>query len=529
MLLAPQSFAALRYGVDQMARLVRPTLGPAPRCVAMTGTERTAPPEVLDNAALTLRRVIQLPDPYADMGAMLLRHAVWRTYEDVGDGGAATAVLMQAIVRHASPYLGAGGDVWALSRGLEIGMAAALGSLREQGRPVRGASGIARAAEALCHDPEMAALLGEAFDLMGPDGYVRLEEGYGRGLELQRLEGACWYEGYLSAAFVTDDAGQRAELEEPAVLVSDLSLTTAGQLVPVLERVAASGRRSLLVIARKVSDGALRLLATNHEMGALRLLAVRAPASGPHQAEILRDLAVLTGARVVTEAAGDRAEDIELEDLGYARSVLANAGAFTILGGGGDPEQLRRRAASARTQVELTEDPADREKIRERLGRLAGGVAIIKVGAATRPEADARRARAERAARILRLALAGSVAPGGGRAWLACRPVVAAQPVSGGESVGLRVLCAALEEPLRVIAENAGYAAPLVISEAGAAPADCGFDARSGRMVDMWAAGIVDPVLVLERILTTAVSGATAVLSTSVLVHHREPEVAFEP
>jgi len=529
-LLAPESFAALRHGIDQMAELVRPTLGPLPRCVAMTGTERNAPPEVLDHAALTLRRVVQLPDPYADMGAMLLRHAVWRMYEDVGDGGATTAVLMQAIVSHSASYLAAGGDAWALSRGLELGMAAALGSLREQGRPLRGTSEIAHAAESLCHDPDMAALLGEALGLMGPDGYVQLEDGYGRGLELQHLEGACWYEGYLSTAFVTDDARQEVALEEPAVLVSDLALTTAEQLAPVLQRVAACGRRSLLVIAREVSGGALRLLVTNHEMGMLRLLAVRAPASGSHQADILRDLAVLTGACVVTEAAGDRAEDVELEDLGYARSVLANAGAFTILGGGGDPDRLRRRAASARAQMKMTEDPADREKVRERLSKLTGGVAIIKVGAATRPEADARKASAERAVQVLRRALAGGVAPGGGGAYLACRPVVGAVPVSGeGERVGLRVLCAALAEPLRVIAENAGYEAAVVIAEAGAAPYDSGFDARSGRIVDMWAAGVVDPVLVLEKVLVTAVSAAMAVLTTSVLVHHREPEVVFEP
>lgn len=529
LLFAPRAHVAMRHGIDCLADLVRPTLGPTPRCVALAGSSSNHPPEILDDGATIVRRVIQLPDPYADMGAMLLRHTLWQVQKAVGDGTATTAVLLQAIVRHATPYLAAGGNAMDLKRGLERGLAAAITALQGLARPLEGAAAIAHTAEALCHDAEMANLLGEIFDIVGPDGHVQVEAGHSLGLERRYVEGVHWYEGFFSPYFITDPRKQEARLEDPAVLISDLRLTTAEQLAPLLERVSRANQRSLLVIAQEVSGSALGLLVANHRAGMLRLLAVRAPSYGTHQAGILEDLAVLTGGRVVTQAGGERAQDVSLADLGYARLAWADAHTFGILGGKGDPVKLRRRIAQVKAELAATDDPADREKVRERLGKLLGGIAILQVGAATKVELEARKARAERAVTALRLALAEGVVPGGGAAYLACQPSVQRLSASSDEKVGLQALSCALEEPLRVIAWNAGHEPSTVIAQVKASPPGWGFDALRGQVVDMWTAGILDPVRVLKTALEAAVSGAAMALTTDVLVHHRWPKMSFEP
>ncbi len=529
LLFAPQAHVAMRSGLDCLADLVRPTLGPTPRCVALASSSPNHPPEILDDGATILRRIIRLPDPYADMGAMLLRHTLWQVHKAVGDGTATTAVLLQAIVRHAARYLAAGGNALGLRRGLERGLAATVTALRDLTRPLEGAAEIARTAETLCHDAEMAALLGEIFDIVGPDGYVQVEVGHSLGLERQYVEGVHWDEGYVSPYFITDHQRQEARLEDPAILVSDLRLTTAEQLVPLLERVTKANRPSLLVIAQEVAGNALGLLVANHQAGTLRLLAVKTPSYGRHQAGILEDLAVLTGGHIVTQAAGERAQAVSLEDLGHAQVAWANAYTFGVLGGKGDPVKLRQRIAQVKAELAATDDPDDREKLRERLGKLLGGIAILRVGGATKVELEARKARAERAVTALRLALITGVVPGGGTAYLTCQRAVRNLSARSDEEVGLKVLARALEEPLRSIAWNAGHEPSMVVAQVKASPPGWGFDARTGQVVDMWAAGILDPVQVLQTALEVAVSGAAMALTTDVLVHHRQPETVFEP
>jgi chaperonin GroEL len=519
----------MQRGVDCLANLLRPTLGPTPRCVALDSSFPNHPPEILDDGATILRRVIQLPDPYADMGAMLLRHTLWQVHQAVGDGTATTAVLLQAIVRHAAPYLAAGGNAMGLKCGLERGLATAVTALKDLARPLEGAAAIARTAETLCHDAEMATLLGEIFDIVGPDGYVQVEAGHSLGLERQYVEGVHWYEGYFSPYFTTDSPKQEARLENPAILISDLCLTTGEQLVPVLEQVAKVNQQSLLIIAQEVSGSALGLLVANHRAGRLRLLAVRAPSYGKQQTGILEDLAILTGGCVVTQASGDRVQDTSLADLGHARLAWANARTFGVLDGKGDPIKLRQRIAQVKAELAATEDSTDREKVRERLGKLLGGIAILQVGAATKVELEARKARAERAVTALRLALLTGVVPGGGTAYLTCQRAVRNLSVRSDEAVGLKVLACTLEEPLRSIAWNSGYEPSTVVDRVKASPPGWGFDARTGQVVDMWAAGILDPVQVLQKALEAAVSGAAMALTTDVLVHHRRPEMVFEP
>jgi chaperonin GroEL len=482
------------------------------------------PIEILDDAATILRRIIEIPDVYVNMGAMLLRHAVWKTFEAAGDGGATTAVLFQALVRALSPYVAAGGDPMALRAHLERGLAAATAALRAQARMLQGPDEIARAAETLCHDADLARMLGEIFDIVGTDGYVQVEQGYAPGLERQYVEGIHWNEGYLSAYFITDEATQEVRLELPMILISDLRITTAEELVPLLDRLVEIRCPSFMLIADEVSGSALGLLLANHRQGKLRSLAVKAPSHEPHRSRILQDLAVLTGGRVVTAASGQQAASISLEDLGRVRHAWANADNFGLYGGDADPTAVRRRIAEVKAELAATRNSDDQEQVRQRLGKLMGGVAILYVGAVTSGEQQTRKALAERTITALRSALNRGVAPGGGAAYLACqRALLQEIPASSDARVAFQALASALEEPLAVIAANAGFEPSTAVAQVKAAPPWHGVDAHTGELVDLWASGIVDPVPVLQTALEVAVSGAAMTLGSDVLVHQRDP------
>jgi len=477
-----------------MVVTVRPTLGPLPRTVAVLDVDSGRPIEVLDDAATILRRTIELPDPYVNMGAMILRHAVWQTYEAVGDGGATTAVLLQAIIRQVSPYIAAGGDPVALRRHLDRALAAATEALRQQSRPLDGQDEIAGAALAICHDPALAKMLGEILEIIGPDGCLLIENGYGAALTRQYVEGVHWNEGYRSPYFVTDKDAQEVRLDSPMILISDLRLTEAGELVPLLDRLVEAHCPSLLVIADEVSGSALSLLLANHRGGTLRSVAVRAPAQSPIRERILEDLAVLSGGRVITAAGGQRVADITLADLGRARHVWAKLLLANHRGGEADPILLRRRIKEVKAELAATEPGDEREQVRQRLGKLMGGVA-----------------------------------PGGGAAYLGCRDALRAPAASIEEKVAFQALEAALERPLAVIAASAGFDPHAVLAEVQAAPSWWGFDACAGEVVDMWRTGIVDPLPVLQKALEVAVSGAVMALSSEVLVHKRAPLAVAKP
>ncbi len=523
LLFAAPAQAALRQGVKVMVDMVRPTLGPTARCVMLHEESSGRTPEVLDDAATILRRVIELPDPYVNMGAMLLRHTVWTVHEAIGDGGATTAVLFEAIMRHTAPLLAAGADASALRRGLEQGLTAASAALTEMAHPLEGDLAIARVAESLCHDPELARLLGEIFDIVGADGSIEIEPGYTRGFDRQYVEGVQWETGFFSSYFVTNQDRQEARLENPAVLVTDMRLTTAEQLLPLLDSLTKVEQRDLFIIADEVSGTALSLLTANHRAGTMRSVAVKAPSYEPERTQILKDLAVLTGAQVVTEVSGISGESIGLEDLGRARLAWADAHNFGIQGGLGDPAALRERITEVRAEYQQTSKPEDKEKVRARLGKLIGGVAILLVGGDAQQQIEERKAAARRTVTTMRHALQGGVAPGGGAGLLACRQALRKVAAGGDEAGAVAALAHALEEPLAAIARNAGYDASAIVAQAGVQPQGWGFDAVSGQFVDLWSAGILDPVPMLHRALAAAVSGASMLLTADVLVHHREP------
>jgi len=527
----PPARTALRHGIDMLADIVRSTLGPTPRTVAVQDVLSGRPIEVLDDAATILRRIIEIPDHYVNMGAMMLRHATWKTFEAVGDGGATTAVLFQAIMRQLAPYVAAGGDPIALRRHLEHGLGAATAALRGQARTLDGPDAIARAAETLCHDPELATMLGEIFDIIGTDGYLQVEDGYTAGLERTYVEGVHWGEGYVSPYFNTDELTQEARLDLPMVLISDLRLTQAEELLPLLDRLVEARCPGLLLIADEVSGGALHLLLTNHRQGVLRTVAVRAPSHEPHRARILEDMAILTGGRVVTKESGQRAAHVSLSDLGRVRQAWANDSNFGFYGGDADPTALRRRIAEVKAELGAATSEDDQEHARRRLGKLVGGVAILYVGALTAGQQQTRKDLTRRTATALRLALRDGVAPGGGAAYVACQEAVQVQAssLSTDGRVVARALATALQEPLAVIAANAGYDQQTVVARVKTSPPWCGFDALTGQFVDMWAASIVDPVPVLQTALESAVSGAAMALASDVLVHMQAPLTKAKP
>jgi chaperonin GroEL len=528
-LFAPNAHVALERGIDRLANLIRPTLGPTPRCVAIESTSPGTAPEILDDAATILRRIVQLPDPYVDMGAMIIRHTLWRTSTLIGDGTATTGVLLQALVHSGARYIRAGGDATAFRRGLATAAATVILALREMATPLEDQAEIERAALAICHDHDMARLLGEMFDIVGKDGHVLVETHPILGYERMYVEGAHWYEGLVSPYFITDVTRQEARLDNAAVFISNLRLTTADQLVPLLQMLAETKRPGALIIAREVSNSALSLLVTNHQAKRLQLMAVKPPSYGDNQAAILRDLAVLTGGRVLLDEAGDRAQRVRPEDLGSARHAWATTRAFGIRGGEGDARHLRQHIQATRAQLRDATDDAARKQIQERLGRLVGGVAILQVGGTTNRQQEARKATAERAVTTLRHALAGGVVPGGGSAYVHAQRALDGLDLPEGEQVAVKALREALEEPLKTIVRNAGHdAAPIVRRVKDSSPTT-GFDASAGVLADMVEAGIVDPLEVVETALKTAASGAAMVLTTDVLIHHRNPTLSTEP
>jgi chaperonin GroEL len=526
----PAALAALLRGMDRMTALVRPTLGPSARTVAIARAGANEAPEVLDSAATIVRRTIQLADPFEDMGAMIVRHLVWRTFETAGDGGATAAVLCQRLVREALTCLAAGYNPVPLRRGVERALAAAVEALGRQARPVELPAEIAGLVAGTVRDPALAEMIGEVMDAVGPDGAVVIEPGSSTRTVCDYVEGVEWNEGYVSHFLLPEDQ-TTVRLSEPFVLLTDQVVERAEQLVPALEACVKAGGRSLLVVAADVRDPAVGLLVLNRERGILdSAVAVKAPSLGVQRTRILEDLAALTGGRCVHQEWQERLEEAGLETLGRARQAWATRTAFGLVGGAGERAAIRQRLAEARG--ELTERgviPYDRDRIRERIGKLAGTVAVIRVGAPTPGERDELKPRLEAAVRSARLALQHGAVPGGGAALLACRPAVAALQLSGDEAVGASLLARALAEPLRTIAHNAGLEAGPLLREACRRGPDAAFDALRREWVDAWSAGLLDPLTVVQTALETGVSAGTTAMSSEVLVRRDKPPVEINP
>jgi chaperonin GroEL len=515
--------AALLRGIDRMSALLRPTLGPLPRTVAIGRLVGGEPPEILDNAAVIARRTIQLADPFETMGAMLVRHLAWRVFDQAGDGAATAAVLGQALAHAGARYIAAGGNPVLVRRGMERGLVVAISELRRQTRTVDGPEEIAGLVASTLRSTELSEMIGEVVDAVGIDGAILVENADGTRTVHEYVDGVRWSEGFVSSFLLPHDQATTLRVLNPRVLVSDFPLERAEQLLPTLEACVAAGERGLLIVAPEVRDSAIGLLVANRERGLLdSVIAVRAPSVGTQRTRILEDLAVITGGHFYAHDRGDRLADVTLENLGRARQAWATRVAFGILGGGGNKASIRQRIAEARAELSTVphDDAFTSTKIHERIGKLAGLTAIIRVGAPSQAEQEDLKLRIEAAVKSARLALEHGVVPGGGAAMLACVPALEGIDVAGDEGVGVRALAHAMVEPMRAIVANAGFESGAIVEHARCRGGQV-YDVVRRQWVDPWATMLVDPAVVSQTALESSVSMAALALSAEVLVHRR--------
>jgi chaperonin GroEL len=504
---------ALRKGMATLASAIRPTLGPVARTVAISGDLGTKPPEILDSGALIARRTIELSDPFENMGAMLLRHMLWKVQERAGDGTATTAVLASELMNAATAYLVAGGDVIEMQRGLEQSLEIVLGELRTMARPIDGPARIAALVRGIVRDPELALMIGEVLDTVGPDGDVQIKESRRAETTDEYIDGVRWGEGVASPYFLKE--GSTVTVDRPRIFVTEHELSRASQLIPAIEACLAAGSKSLVVIASEIREEALALLLLNRDRGVLEgALALKAPGLGRNRTAVLEDLATIAGAQL------QRNE--ETVTLGTARQAWATRNLSGILGGCGDRDALRARIRQVRAERDRATDEADRKSFNERLGRLTGAAAIIRAGGRTEAEHKEIVQRIEAALAAGRSALSDGVVPGGGAALTACLSAL-------GDDIGGRLLGRALTAPLRAIAGNAGIEPHTLIERVRSGCATRVYDVLQGSWVDPWESGLLDPVGTLTTALDVAVSGVTTALATGVLVRGSRPEFSKNP
>jgi chaperonin GroEL len=495
-------------------------------------------PKLFDDGGTIARHVIQLHDPDADMGAMLLRDLLWRLQQQVGDGTATAAVIVSTVFNEGIRYLTAGGNAMQLKSYLEEGMHVILDRLATMSRPTGGKEELAQIAESLCYDPELARYMGEVLDIIGEWGRLEIREGRTREVEREYVEGMYWDRGLLSREMYSDHSKPRIEFEDAAILISDLQIEDPSQLFPVLELAIRSEIPALLIVADKLSDNAIGFLLRNKDPERFQAIAVRTPGWGKDQrAAALQDLAILTGGRPFIGVAGDTFARIKLSDLGRARRIWADYKHFGIVGGKGDPKALRQHIAQLRNAFEHTDTVQAREALQKRIGKLMGGTATLWVGGATEMEVKARVEVAKRTAATMRAAMREGVLPGGGVALLACRPALKArlaESTEPDERAAYQILIKATEAPFRTIVSNAGYDDADVMAEVRLAGREKGgqshgFDVISGKIVDVTQAGIYDATAVQKAAFYGALSTAALALTIDVLVHRAELEQASSP
>ncbi|MBM4464480.1 MAG: hypothetical protein FJ014_02740, partial [Chloroflexi bacterium] len=419
----PTAYRGLQQGINQIADTLRPTLGPLPRTVAIERSPRDKAPELLDDGGVIARRIIELADRDEDVGAMLLRHVLWRLHEKVGDGTATAAVLFQSVYNQGVHYIVSGGNGMALRHYLEKGMGVVLNELTGMAVYLEGQEKFAQMAETICHDPSLAKMLGEIFDIIGEYGQLEIRSGRSRELEREYVEGMYWKGGILSRQMITDHTSLRTEMENAAILISDLDIEDPRQLIPVIEAAMQAEIHSLLIVAGRLSDNAIALLLmASRDPAKFQAIAVQTPGmTAGDQAASLEDLAVLSGGRPLAKTAGYTLSGVKVQHLGRARRAWADRTYFGIVGGKGDPRALRKHIVSLRAAFGRADDPEVRRKLQERIGKLMGGSAVLWVGGATELEINARKELAQRASDALRGAITDGVVPGGGVSLLACR------------------------------------------------------------------------------------------------------------
>lgn len=507
---------SLKKGMDTLAGALRVTLGPKGRNVVL---DKKFGAPTITNDGVTIARDIDLPDPFENMGAQLLKEVATKTNDVAGDGTTTATVLAQAIITEGLKNLAAGANPMILRRGLEKGTDAVVAEIKATSKQIDTQEEIAQVAAISASDPEIGGLIAEVMEKIGKDGVITVEEGRGLAMEREYTEGMQFDRGYISAYMVTNAERMEASLDNPFILITDKKISAITDILPLLEKVVQTGRKELVIIAEDIDGEALATLVVNKLRGTFNVLGVKAPGFGDRREAMLEDIAILTGGRVITEKAGLKLDTATLQDLGRARTMIATKDETTVVEGAGSSEAIQARVKQIRAQIEETTSDYDREKLQERLAKLAGGVGVIKVGAATEVEMKEKKHRVEDALSATRAAIEEGIVPGGGVTLVDAISVLDNVKVAAGdEQTGVNILRRALEEPLRQIAINAGKDGAVVVNHVATSQRGMGFDALKGEYVDMLKAGIIDPAKVTRSALQNAASIASMFLTTDALI-----------
>ena len=517
--------SAMVRGVDILADTVKVTLGPKGRNVVL---EKSFGSPLITNDGVTIAKEIELEDHFENMGAKLVSEVASKTNDIAGDGTTTATVLTQAIVREGIKNVTAGANPIGIRRGIETAVAAAVEALKNNAIPVANKEAIAQVAAVSSRSEKVGEYISEAMEKVGKDGVITIEESRGMETELEVVEGMQFDRGYLSQYMVTDSEKMVADLENPYVLITDKKISNIQEILPLLESILQSNR-PLLIIADDVDGEALPTLVLNKIRGTFNVVAVKAPGFGDRRKAMLEDIAILTGGTVITEDLGLELKDATIEALGQAARVTVDKDSTVIVEGAGNPEAISHRVAVIKSQIETTTSEFDREKLQERLAKLSGGVAVIKVGAATETELKEMKLRIEDALNATRAAVEEGIVAGGGTALVNVIPAVADLELTGDEATGRNIVLRALEEPVRQIAHNAGFEGSIVIDRLKNAEVGTGFNAATGEWVNMIDQGIIDPVKVSRSALQNAASVASLILTTEAVVANKPEPVAPAP
>jgi chaperonin GroEL len=511
----------LETGVNRLANAVRVTLGPKGRNVVL---DKKWGAPTITNDGVTIAKEIELDDPWENMGAQLVKEVATKTNDVAGDGTTTATVLAQAMIKAGLQNVAAGANPMALKRGIEKAVAAAVDSIKSQARDVEGRDQIAHvAAISANNDPEIGEMVAEAMDKVGKDGVITVEESNTFGLEIELVEGMQFDKGYISPYFVTDQDRMEAEVEDPYILIAQQKISSARDLIPVLEKVMQTGK-PFVVIAEDVEGEALATLVVNRIRGTFSSVAVKAPGFGDRRKAMLEDIAILSGGQVISEEVGLKLENVGVDMLGRARKVVVTKDNTTIVEGAGDADQIQGRIDQIRAEIDRTDSDWDREKLQERLAKLSGGVAVLKVGAATEVELKEKKHRIEDSVSATRAAVEEGIVPGGGTTLVRAREAVEALDLDGDERFGARIVLTALDAPIRWIAQNAGFEGGVVVERVRTEKPGHGLNAATGEYVDLVSAGIVDPARVTRSALENAGSIAGLFLTTEATVVDKPEE-----
>jgi chaperonin GroEL len=511
---------ALERGVNILADAVKVTLGPKGRYVVL---DKKWGSPTITNDGVTIAKAIDLEDPFENQGAQLVCEVAGKTNQIAGDGTTTAALLAQAIVREGLKNVAAGANPMAIKRGIERAVEVAVQAIKDMSQEITGKEDITRVATISADDQEIGDVIADAIEKVGKDGVVNVEESNTFGMDLEFSEGMQFDKGYVSPYFVTDAERMEAVLEDPYILLAGQKIGSVQDFLPVLEKVVQSGK-ALLIVAEDVEGEALATLVVNKLRGTFTGIAVKAPGFGDRRKRMLEDIAILTGGEVISEEMGLKLENTQVTQLGRARKVVVTKDNTTIVDGAGGVEQIKARINQIKVEIENTESDFDREKLQERLAKLAGGVAVIKVGAATETEIKEKKHRVEDALSATRAALEEGIVPGGGVAQILIIPAVLAVPAEGDELTGIRIVARALEEPLRQLANNAGLEGSVVVNEVKTREKGIGLNIATDVYEDMVHAGIIDPAMVTRSALQNAASIAKNILTTEVIVAEKAEE-----